>query len=435
MFVISEKKHIHITIIVHFILWAALTIYICKGELLPVARLGSTFGIKLEATEPGSSSMNLAINDFASHFTFVKKTWLGQTTVNSGSSVYSLENHLKVTSDWAGMKLNNALPFGYSPTMMWVLAPLVLFSHTTAYYLFNVGGLLSIWWQTHPFRCRRGVGLLAFFSLLSQACFRVGQTALITGAGLLFIAEKTRERNREGGWRNDIFVGIVLWALTAKPPLALTAIAVLLGRRRWRPLLVAGMLTILSTLAITPLLGANWVNDYIHMISSYDKVNAGVAFAESLSPNHMANLRGVLSVDFGVADNIASRISSIMWFIALLCIVAMGIRPRLSEGAIWSIGILSYLLLCPHVTSTEELQLVLILPLCVRPENRLNWQELVLLGIVPLLPFTSPVTGLFAGNRMVLFIAKISIIIFIAVAMKRTTAYSGAIMTTHSGAN
>ena len=241
MFLISENKRNHITVIVHFVLWTALTIYICKGVLLPTARPGSTFGITLSPTVPGSSSMNLTIIDFASHFNFVKKTWLGQTTVNSGSSVYSLENHLKVTSDWAGVKLNNALPFGYSPTMLWVLAPLVLFSHTTAYFFFNIVGLFSVWWQTRPFRCRRGVGLLAFFSILSQACFGLGQPAAVPGAGLLFIAEKTRGKNRDDGWRTHIFVGITLWALTAKPPLALTAVAVLLGLRQWRPLLVAGI--------------------------------------------------------------------------------------------------------------------------------------------------------------------------------------------------
>lgn len=421
MFLISGKKRIQVTIILHYVVWIALAIYICKRVLLPAVNLGSTFGITLAPIEPGSSTMIPIIHDFPSHFNFVKKTWLGQTTVNSGSSVYSLENHLKVTSDWAGMKLINALPFGYSPTMLWVLAPLVLFSHITAYCIFNIVGLLSVWWQTHPIRCRHGVGLLAFFSLLSQGCFVLGQTALITGAGLLFIAEKTREKYHHDGWRIHIFIGIALWALTAKPPLALTALSVILGLRLWRTLLVAGVLAILSSLAVTPLLGTNWVNDYIHMISSYDKVNAGVAFAWSIAPNHMANLRGVLSVDFGFADDIASRVSNIMWFIALLCIAAIGNRPRLSEGAIWSLSILSYLLFCPHVSSTEELQLVLIIPLCVQPETKLSWQELVLLGTIPLLPFITPTIGLVAGNRMVLFIAKISMIIFIVVSMKRTT--------------
>ena len=421
---IFAHKHIRLAklaIIIHIIVWATLTLWVSKEILLPAARAGSTYGISLTQDEPGSSKMILRIIDFPYIFNFVKKAWLGQTTANSGDSIYSLKNHVKVTSDWAGVKLNKAFPFGYSPTMLWVLAPFIYFTHSIALCLFNIAGLFSVWWTTHPARCRLGIGLIAFLSPLSQACFSLGQTALLTGAGLLFIAEKTREENRTDGWRIPILAGIALWAMTAKPPLALTAGAVLMGLRQWRPLLVAVILTVISTLAISPVLGANWVHDYLQMIGSYDLINAGSAYAWSLFPSHMANLRGILSVDFVVADDVASRISNSMWFIALLCIAAVGNRSRLPEGAIWSLGILSYLLFCPHVTSTEELQLVLLLPLCVRPQNRLSWQELVLLVMIPLLPFASPAIGLFAGNRMVLFIAKLSLVLFIVGSMRRIT--------------
>jgi hypothetical protein len=364
--------------------------------------------------------MKLTINDFSSHFNFVKKAWFGQTTVHSGKSVYSLENHLKVTSDWAGMRLNYAQPFGYSPTMLWVLAPLIYFPHIIALCIFNMAGLFSIWWTTHPARSRLGVGLLAFFSPIALSCFIVGQTALLTGAGLLFVAEKTRKGNRADGWRDSIFAGIALWALTAKPPIALTAGTVLVGLRQWRPLFVAVTSTVFSTLTITPLLGPNWIHDYLHIIGSFNQINADSAFAWTHAPGKMANLRGILSVDFGVADDVASRISTIVWFIALVCIAAIGNRPKFTEGVIWSVGILSYLLLCPHVSSTEVLQTVLLLPLCVHTQNKLNWQGLVLLVTIPLIPFASPGIGLFADNRMALFIVKISLVIFIAVSMKRT---------------
>jgi len=418
--VISVQKSYRLSIIIHMSLWAALTLWISKEIVPPSARIVSTYGITLTPIERGSSFRNLIIIDFPSHFNFVKKAWLGQTTVNSGTSIYSLENHLKVTSEWAGIRLNYALPFGYSPTMLWVLAPLIYFPHIIAMSFFNIAGLSSIWWATHPARCRLGIGLLAFFSPLSQTCFAHGQTALLTGAGLLFIAEKTREENRADGWRIPMLAGVALWALTAKPPFALTAGAVLMGLRQWRPLLVAGILTLFSTLVITPVLGTNWMHDYLQMIGSYDLINANAVYAWSLVPSHMANLRGVLSVDFGVADDVASRISNIMWFIALLCIVAVGNRSKLSEGAIWSLGILSYLLFCPHVSSTEELQLVLLLPLCVRPQNTMKWQELVLLGMIPLLPFASPAVGLFAGNRLILFIYKIFLVIIITASMRRS---------------
>lgn len=410
------------------LLWVALTLWISKEMLLPGARTVSTYGISLTPDKPGSPSRKLTIIDFPSHFNFVKNAWLGQTTVSSGASVYSLENHLKVTSNWAGMRLNYALPFGYSPTMLWVLAPFICFPHVIALFFFNIAGLFSVWWTTHPARCRLGVGLLAFFSPLAQACFSLGQTALLTGAGLLFIAEKTRTEKREDGWRMPMFTGIVLWALTAKPPFALTAGAVLVGLRQWRPLLVAVILTVFSTLAISPVLGTSWIHDYLQMIGSYDLINSGSAYAWSLVPGHMSNLRGILSIDFAVADDVASRISNSIWLLALLCIAAVGFRSMLSAGAIWSLGILSYLIFCPHVSSTEELQLVLILPLCVRPQNRLSWQELVLLVTIPLLPFASPAFGLFAGNRMVLFIAKIALVIFIVGPMRRTTMYANPIL-------
>jgi Glycosyltransferase family 87 len=419
--VISGQKLIRLSLIIHLLLWITLTVWVCKELLLPAVRTGPTYGISLTRIEPEAAKWKLTINDFSFLFSFVKSAWLGQTTAQSGSSIYSLENHLKVASEWSGLKLNHTEPFAYSPTMLWVLAPLIYFPHIIAFCIFNIAGLFSIWWTTHPARCRLGSGLLAFFSPLALSCIVLGQTALLTGAGLLFIAEKTREENRTDSWRISILAGIVLWALTAKPPLAVTAGAVLVGLRRWRPLLVAVMLSFFATLAITPLLGTNWIYDYLQLIGSYDQINANIAYSWSLVPSIMANLRGILTVHCGVADDVASRISSIAWFIALLSIAAAGSRPRFTSGVIWSVGVLSYLLFCPHVSGTEELQLVLLIPLLVKPRNKLSWQEAVLLVLIPLLPFASPAYGLIAVSQLVLFTVKIFLIIFIAGSMRRAT--------------
>jgi len=402
----------------HLSVWTIIVLWVSKEILAPATRMDSKFGITRSAEGPGLSE-SLTILDFPSHFNFARKTWLRQTTVNAGHSVYSRENHLKVSSEWAGVKLDSALLFGYSPTMIWVLAPLIACPPGAAFCLFNMAGLLMLWWTTHPSRCRLGVGLLSFGSPLALACFALGQTALLTAAGLLFIAESTRAGSREGRWRQALLAGAVLWALTAKPPLALTAGAALVGTRHWRPLLAAAILTSATTLAITPLLGRNWAYDYLQLIGSYDLVNGGAAFAGNFVPGQMANLRGILSVDFRIADDIASHISSVLWGITLLCIAAFGSRNRCTEGAIWSFGILAYLLLCPHVTSTEELQLMLLLPLNVRPQNRLGRRELALLVMIPLLPFASPAIGLFAGSRAVLFSAKVVLVVLIAAGMRQ----------------
>jgi hypothetical protein len=400
-----EKFRSNLVFIVHFLLWAVL---VWRVIILLMPSLNDpSFGIFFHE---GKNREVLRILDFPFHFDFAQKVWRHQTTVNSGQSVYSVENHLKVTSDWAGTQVRHSLHFGYSPTMLWVLAPLVPFSHATAYIIFNIAGLIAVFWITRPTRCRWGIGLLSFFSVTSMRCFLLGQTALLTGAGLLFLAEKNSDRSAHK-WRNPLMAGAALWALTAKPPIALSAAIVLLGLRSWRTLIVAGLLTVFSTLIIWPFLGAHWIRDYIHLLNAYNKIDAGPIFSWSIVPSIMVNLRSVLSVDIGLGDNVASNISAIVWLGALAYIVVAGLRSRLSAAALWSMGILSYLLFCPHVSTTEELQLVVILSLSVSLRKELDCGELLLLVVLPLLVFVIPMPGPF---RLPFFIVQLALFVFFA---------------------
>jgi hypothetical protein len=398
--------------ILHLVLWVVLSFQVIS--LITHIISDPSFGIVFQPTKNGEV---LKIRDFPFHFNFVQKFWQDQTTVSSGQSIYSVANHLKVTSEWAGKQAYGSLHFGYSPTMLWVLAPLVPFSHATAYLIFDLAGLFAIFWMTRPNRNRWGIGLLSFFSVISKKCFILGQTALLTGAGLLFIAEKTRD-DRVQSRRNAFITGGVLWALTAKPPIALSAAAVLLGLRRWRSLFVAGVLTALSVLVIWPLLGPHWIADYLHLLKAYNKVDAGPIFALTLDTSLMANLRAVLNIDIGLRDNVASYVSAVVWLIALFYVVIKGLLHRVSTAALWSMGILSYLLFCPHVNTTEELQLVVILSLCVSPGKRLGGRELLLLVILPLLVFIVPSPGPFAGFRLPFFLVKLALFVFFAASSK-----------------
>jgi hypothetical protein len=392
------------SVAVHCIVWGFLVLVICKIILLPALNTAVHFGITYEK---GITT----IVDFASTFNFTKAFWLEQRT--SGISAYSVANHLRVTSDWLGQASVYSLSFGYSPTMLWLLAPLIPFSHATAFCIFNSVGLLAVWWQTQPKRCRFGLGVLAFLSPLATACFQVGQNALLTGAGLLFLFERSRTGFERIISRQTVLASLVLWALTAKPPLALTAVAVLLALRQWQPVLLAALFALPTTLAITPRLGPGWVSDYLLILSTHNRVQADPAFAFSHIPWHMANLRGVLSVDFNLPDDVASRISAFIWGAALAGLVAAGPRLRLTVGGFWSVGVVLYLLFCPHVSSMEVLQVVLLIPFCIQVNSkRLEWKELVLLFIVPLLPFISP---LLLDNRVILFSGLLFILWFVTV--------------------
>ena len=399
-----------VSTVAHCFLWVLLVIEVTKKVLIPALVSEGPFGI-------WHVNGTYLFCDFPSIFNFTKAFWLEHRS--QGVSVYSVANHLKVTSDWAGQEYKHSLSFGYSPTMLLVLSPLVYFSHAMAFCIFNSAGLLAIWWQTRPIRSRLGIGILAFLSPLSMACFQQGQTALLTGTGLLFLFERSRNGfERIISWQTSL-AGLVLWSLTAKPPLALTAVAVLLGLRQWRPVLFAALLVLITTLTISPFLGPGWITDYVHLITTHNRVQADPAFAFSHFPQHMANLRGVLSIDVNLPDDIASWISSTVWLIVLALLVAGGPLLRLTVGGFWSVGILFYLLFCPHVSSFEVLQVVLLIPFCIPAQSKkLDWKELVLLFMVPLLPYASPVQ---LDNRIFLFSGMMFLLGFIFVNWRKSS--------------
>ncbi|MRR06869.1 MAG: DUF2029 domain-containing protein, partial [Deltaproteobacteria bacterium] len=333
----TDQKSSRLLLAAHFTLWVLLSIVVCKQVLLPAFYAGPAFGISVQTAESDSKQSTLHVLDFPYLLNFVKETMLHQTAAKLDTSAYSPENHIQVTRNWVNNSIKEtrywagrdfAMPFAYSPTMLCLLAPLVLFPNNIAYCLFNALGLLAIWWMTHPYRCRYGIGLLSLFSPIALACFVLGQTALISGVCLLFIAEKTHDENRIARWNSSLPVGAALWMLTAKPPFAVTALAVLLGLRRWRPLLVAGILTVLSTVIISPFLGADWLSDYLQLISSYDLAHISSVYSWSIRPDTMANLRAILSVDVGIPDDIASQASVIIWLLTIIYLAAGGGRRK-----------------------------------------------------------------------------------------------------------
>ncbi len=391
--------------ILHLVLWSLLVFLVFRETIAPALRPPI-----LGFYPPGG------IVDFASHLNFARHVWMRQTTVTTtgGASVYSVQNHLKVTSSWASVPLPRALPFGYSPTMLWILGPFALLSAKCAFVLWNVLGLGIMYWATRPGNSPFGLGLIGFFSPLSFSCFFIGQTAILSMAGLLFLscagASGSKHSPRGTLQPLDIISAFVLWALTAKPPLAVASAVVLFGMRRWKVLLLAILLTVLSTAAIQPWLGHGWVSDYLGIVTRYNNVEADPAFAWSFVPAHMANLRALLHLNLGVPDNFANRLSVILWLAGCAFVAWLPRRTSVSAHTCWSLSILTYLILFPHVTSTEELQLYVTLVLAFRFQRELTssvWAVLILTSIVP---YLSPAMGPVSGDRVWMLIAKVGLI-------------------------
>src|SRR5205809_6227170 len=134
------------------------------------------------------------------------------------------------------------------------------------------------------------IALLLFVTPLTVYAFALGQTAFLTTAGLFFLMVQDAEREGEpsrGSWRESL----VLWLLTAKPPLAATGGLALLARGRGRTVARAVGLTLVTTLALTPWLGTGWVPDNLHLPARQDRVGLPSAFARSIVPQSRITLR------------------------------------------------------------------------------------------------------------------------------------------------
>ena len=309
------------------------------------ARSGSHFGATAGAGE-------VKIHDFASHLTFAKTFWRGE-------GGYRVADHLRVTERLAGRPLPYALPFGYAPTMLWILGPLCALPTLWGFFAWTLLGLVGVWCIQ---RCYPSVAVaMVFISPVALACWGLGQTAVLTSVALLYLMRRDLASASTRIARHDalLLAGIV-WALTAKPPLAIVAATALLAGRRLAIVAIAVAFTAVSTALILPWLGTAGLSEYAHLIGHYDLDTAAPAFAWSLRPETMGNLRALLHVVLGVRDGMASRVSMLLWLGACAAIVGAAARKPMIAEIRWSLAVLAYLLFCPHVSGTEQLHLVLI---------------------------------------------------------------------------
>lgn len=298
----------------------------------------------------------LQMRDMAAHQTFARAFW-------TRGAEYTVASHVRIASEWAGRPLAHALPFGYSPTMLWLLGPLVTLPSLGAFVVWSLLSGAAVWWMTRAARTPPIIGALVLLSPLGYACFLLGQTALLTAAGLLYLMWRytLAEADRQTASRCLPWIDVlVLWALTAKPPLALTAGVALLAQRQWRTVGLALLLTVISTVALTPQLGWNWPSEYVHLLTHYDRETSDAVFTWSLRPDHMSNLRSLLWHTGWLGDHAACRLASVLWLGALGGLLIAAWKRRIPDVATWCLSVLAYLVFCTHVSCTEDLHLILI---------------------------------------------------------------------------
>lgn len=225
------------------------------------------------------------VQDFASHLVFSRGIWRGDVSGGETGSAYSVPAHLHIMDDWMGEGATRALPFGYSPTMLWLLLPLCFLPISLAYVLWTMAGAAMAGWMISRDRFHWILGLMVFLTPIMVGASALGQTAVLGTVGIFYLANRTLgspDHSGPGSVRADLILILVLWALSAKPPLALTAGAVMIAMGMFRPVLLAAALAGFGALVLSPRLGPGWMPDYLHLMSHYDQIGADPAFAWSL---------------------------------------------------------------------------------------------------------------------------------------------------------
>jgi hypothetical protein len=300
-----------------------------------------------------------------------------------------------------------ALPFGYSPTMLLVLAPFCLLPERFAYVLWSAAGVLGTVWIV-----RRAPGpwiaLLGFLTPIVVFLLALGQTALLSTAALFFLMRSSVDRDARSPsvWAR----AAVLFLLTAKPPLAATAAAALLATGDVAAVCIAAVMTAASMVGASPWLGDSWVTDYVELLRHYDRARLDPAFAWSIVPDSMSNLRAALSPDAGLGDDVALTTSGAIFVCALAALAAGGRACDWEPGRAWRLAVLAYLTCCPHLSPTEDVALVCAVVGLGPARARQRWL-LALAALVPIGLLASPAIGPLAGMRpSLLFGVKLAIL-------------------------
>jgi hypothetical protein len=342
-------------------------------------RTGGRFGVVI-----GDGS--IALQDFSWLLEFTKAFWRREVG-------FSVEDHLRMTEHFAGQRLAYSLPFGYSPTLLWILGPLCPLPTVWGYGVWALLGLAAaVWWSR---REPSLVVMVVFISPVAIGCWGLGQTAVLTTVALLALMRWDRALAARPPERRELVAAaIVVWALTAKPPLALAAATAFVAGRRLRVVAVAFAVAAVSTAALLPLFGNTGIADYLFVLGHYDLETAPAAYAWSLKPATMGNLRALLHVTLGVGDAAASRWSAVVWLLASAAVVVGNWRRAVAVEIRWALAVLVYLLFCPHVSWTDELQLAIVLAAvptlaATHPRARAAAMAfvLVMLFLLPGIPF------------------------------------------------
>lgn len=344
-----------------------------------------------------------SVHDFASLFGYSRAIVTGQI-----HHPYRFEDHLLFMKQWSGCDLGFSFPYAYSPTFWLVLLPLMPFPTPMAFCLWTI---LPVFFGFFLIRKKgpgdSGVSLpfiaVAICSGTYLGCVQLGQTSIWALLILSLLCFRPND-----GWIS----GLLLFLLSAKPPLFIAAAMALFWSRQWKTVAFALALGGIEGTIVTLFLGSGWIKDYIHLLTHYDAASPD-GFHHLQPHESMSNLRNFLVSSGSLPDLSASSLALKLWIGSLILVSAALLicRQPVCFPASLSLGLMLYLALFPHVTFTEDLLLALPLFMWIKKSRSTSAQAgvAILLAIFlnmgihkGILPFLWATQLIFLGKIIVL---------------------------------
>jgi hypothetical protein len=355
-------------------------IAVVVGSVVSQTQPGLPFGVQFD-----DKTGNWAAQDFSSHFLFSQHLWRRDLP-----RPYTEAGHNEMMSRWLNRPSHGALPYGYTPTFALVLAPLLPLPALAAYVTWVM--LPTFFWAVVLWTLsssitptNRVAALILGLAGISSSYLRgaqLGQTAAWCGA-MLALIWLVFSRDQKSNWIRDWGLAFLIFLLTAKPPLAITAWLALWGVGERRSLGLAVALTSAWVVLVTAWLGTDWFKDYLYLLTHYNTQDAPPDLAISLEPIRMSNLRNVL-FSLGWADGRwSSRWSSLGWVLSCGLFFLAVRKGRTTLGLSLALSLAIYEIFCPHLTFTEDVLIAVpVLWLATQSSARISAALWVLAGFI-----------------------------------------------------
>jgi hypothetical protein len=306
------------------------------------------------------ASETISIHDFATTLAFTRFVWRERPP-----RPYGVEAHQAMMRAWTGTPISLAMPFGYPPTMLVVLAPLLVLDPVVSYLVWALAPVLLLlgWSWSRRGEVARGawepwVGVLTLQSAACQGAVGFGQNALwiLLASWVLY---RNAALDAAARPKRDLVDAACLVFLTVKPPAALAAALALLWMKRFRALTVAALATAVVLTSMTFWLGPTWLGDYLSLLAHYNPDAIPAAFRPFVRVESMSNLVHFLHDRFGIPVARGALISNGAWLAVATVLTWHFLGREAREPAFCvALGLTLYAVLCSHLNFPDDVLIV-----------------------------------------------------------------------------